>query len=89
MKLNSHCKLRHIADEDIIVRPGNTETDLTSVISFNTTSAWLWQQLTGKEFSANDAVDLLQAHYEVNIDKAVTDVQAWLSILEHNNLLEL
>lgn len=88
MKLKNDCCLRSVAGEDIIIRSGDTETDLTNLIAFNPTAAWLWRCLSGKEFTEVEATALLLSHYEVDAGTAVRDVRAWLPTLEYNNLLE-
>lgn len=87
MKLKKDCCMHTVAGENIIIRSGATETDLTNVVVFNPTAAWLWRQMEGKEFAAGEVPALLEAHYEVNADTAVADAAAWLKALEQNNLL--
>lgn len=87
MKLKEDCCMRTVAGENIIIRSGITETDLTNVVAFNSTAAWLWRQLEGKEFVPCEVSVLLEAHYEVDAATAVADADAWLKTLEQNNLL--
>lgn len=80
--------MRTVAGENMIIRSGAAETDLTNVIAFNATGAWLWRQLEGKDFAACEVSVLLEAHYEVDAATAAADADVWLEMLERNNLLE-
>ena len=72
----------------MIIRSGAAETDLTNVIAFNSTGARLWRQLEGKEFASCEVAALLEKHYDVDAATAAADADAWLKMLERNNLLE-
>lgn len=90
MRLNSNYHVHQIAGEHIIIRPGATETDLTGVISLNTTAAWLWEQFAdGQEFTVDDIAAALATHYTVDEEKAKTDAEVWIRTLEQHNLLLL
>ena len=65
MKLKSNCKVRKIAGESVIVRMGEQNVKMTTIISLNPTSEWLWEQLQGVEFDAEKVADLLVGEYEL------------------------
>lgn len=87
MKLKTDCTLRRIAGENIIIRPGEAETDMTRVVSLNGTAAWLWERLWGREFTAGEAAELLAAAYEVEQGQAAADAERWLDVMRQNGLL--
>ncbi|MBO5692882.1 MAG: PqqD family protein [Tidjanibacter sp.] len=81
MKLKTNYKIRKIAGESVIVRMGTQNVNMTSIISLNSTSEWLWEQLTGEEFDAEKVADLLTAEYEVSREVALLDAQKWIDML--------
>lgn len=75
MKLNEALVLRQVGGEYMIVNPFTDTVDMTQVFSLNDTAAWLWQQLEGKEFTAQEVADLLCGEYEVDKETALADAE--------------
>ena len=88
MKLKSNCKVRTIAGESVIVRMGEQNVKMTTIISLNPTSEWLWEQLQGVEFDAEKVADLLVGEYEVEREVALKDAEAWIASLAKADLVE-
>ena len=88
MKLRQNYKVRKIAGESVIVRMGTQNVKMTTIISLNPTSEWLWEQLQGVEFDAQKVADLLTAEYEVEAAVALTDANAWIESLRKAELVE-
>ncbi|MBP3382302.1 MAG: PqqD family protein [Tidjanibacter sp.] len=88
MKLKSNCKVRKIAGESVIVRMGEQNVKMTTIISLNPTSEWLWEQLQGVEFDAEKVADLLVGEYEVEREVALKDAEAWIASLAKADLVE-
>lgn len=87
MKLRTDCKIRKIAGESVIVRMGKLNVDMTRVISLNSTSEWLWEQIGNEEFDVEKVADLLTAEYEVEREVALLDAQKWVDMLRNADLL--
>ena len=87
MKLKTNYKVRKIAGESVIVRMGTQSVNMTSIISLNSTSEWLWEQLMGEEFDAEKVADLLTAEYEVSRDVALIDAAKWIDMLRKAELV--
>lgn len=87
MKLRTDCKIRKIAGESVIVRMGKLNVDMTRVISLNSTSEWLWEQIGNEEFDVEKVADLLTAEYEVEREVALLDAQKWVEELRSADLL--
>lgn len=87
MKLRTDCKIRKIAGESVIVRMGKLNVDMTRVISLNSTSEWLWEQIGNEEFDVEKVADLLTAEYEVEREVALLDAQKWVEVLRNADLL--
>lgn len=88
MRLKTDYKIRKIAGESVIVRMGTQNVKMTSIISLNSTSEWLWEQLSGEEFDAEKVADMLTAEYEVSREVALLDAQKWIEMLRNADLLE-
>jgi hypothetical protein len=88
MKIRDGYKIRNIAGENVIVSVGTLNVNLTKVISLNSTSVWLWEQLKGKEFDAEQVAGLLAENYDIDSDTALTDSKAWIESLDKAGLLE-
>ena len=87
MKLKTNYKVRKIAGESVIVRMGTQNVNMTTIISLNSTSEWLWGQLQGEEFDAEKVADLLTAEYEVERDVALLDAGKWIKMLQEADLV--
>lgn len=87
MRLKTDCKVRKIAGESVIVRMGAQNVKMTTIISLNPTSEWLWEQLQGEVFDAEKVADLLTAEYEVERDIALNDANKWIEMLEKADLV--
>ena len=88
MRLKSDYKVRRIAGESVIVRMGEQNVRMKSIISLNTTSEWLWQQLSNQVFDAEKVADLLTSEYEVEREVALVDAAKWIEMLRRANLVE-
>ena len=76
MKAKPGFNLRVVCGENIIVAEGEENIDFSNIISMNESSAYLWQNIQGKEFTHEDLVGLLTQEYEVDEATAMKDVKA-------------
>lgn len=81
MKINSNYKLRSIAGETIVVNQGTTGTDMTRIISLNVSAKLLYEQLLGKEFTLEDAAQILVDSYGIDSEQALKDAEKWAQAL--------
>ncbi|MBD1420654.1 PqqD family protein [Sphingobacterium chuzhouense] len=88
MKLRQDLVLRKVGDDYIMVDPSQGMVDLSKVHTLNETAAWLWEQLSGKEFDGDDVADLLCDRYDVTHHQANLDAIALLEEFEKAGLLE-
>lgn len=75
MKAKKGFNLREVCGENIIVAEGEENIDFSNIISMNESSAYLWKNIQGKEFSHEDLVKLLTDEYEVDEATALRDVK--------------
>ena len=87
MKIKEDLILRRIGSENIIIVPDKDVVDLTEVYTLNETSAWIWERIQNIDFTIVYIVDLVQEHYDVNQDKAINDIQAFINFLKSKELI--
>ena len=73
MKIKEGFKMRKLGREHIVVPESKGLVNFNKMISFNDTAAYLWEALSGKEFTAEDIRQLLLDKYEVDEEVAGTD----------------
>jgi hypothetical protein len=89
MKIKSGYKIRHIAGEKVIILQGIHGTDMTQLLSLNSSAEWLYNQLCEAEnFEVADVADLLLSHYDIDSDTAARDARAWADRLLEFGIIE-
>lgn len=88
MKINSSYKLREIAGETIVVNQGTTGMDMTRIISLNASARMLYEKLQGREFSLEEAGQLLVGVYGISMEQAVKDAGVWADALKKCKVIE-
>lgn len=82
MKIQSNYKLRSVAGETIVVNQGQIATDMTRIISLNASARLLYEQLQGKEFTLEEAAQVLVDTYGIGQEQATEDARKWVEALE-------
>lgn len=88
MKAKPGFNLRVVCGENIIVAEGEENIDFSNIISMNESSAYLWQNIQGKEFTHEDLVGLLTLEYEVDEATALKDVKALTELWLQAGIIE-
>jgi len=88
MKIDSKYKLREVAGESIIVNQGKVGTDLTRIISLNSSAKFLYQKMEGREFEVEDAAQALIDEYGIEKELALKDAGKWIESLRGCGVLE-
>lgn len=73
MRIKQGFKLRTVGSEYIVTGESLQHVDFNKLISLNTTAAYLWQEVEGKEFSVDTLAELLKQKYGIAIDVAIAD----------------
>lgn len=81
MKIRDIFKVRNVAGEYLVVNQGQTNADMTHVISLNETAFLLWEKLSGKDFEIDDATEVLVTTYGIPQKQALQDAQKWIDRL--------
>lgn len=83
MKIKNGFVLREMCGEYIVAGEGLEHINFNKLISLNSTAAFLWKALEGKEFSIEEMAQLLVNEYEIDMELAMTDstklCEAWIS----------
>ena len=88
MKINSHYKLREVAGETIVVNQGTAGMDMTRIISLNTSAKLLYESLSEKVFTLEDAAAVLVSTYGILQEQALKDAQVWVEALQKCKVIE-
>ncbi len=88
MKIKSDYKLREIAGETIIVNQGNASVNMTKIISLNASARMLYETLAEKEFSVEDAAQVLISTYGISNELAQKDADKWINDLKNCGVIE-
>lgn len=86
MRISDKLKIREIAGEKLVILEREQQVEFTRVMVLNNTSEWLWSQLFGTDFEADQVAALLISKYEVEEAVAREDAQKWISTLQENNI---
>ena len=81
MRIKDQISLRNIADEYIMIVGSGDSLDYTQAVSLNDSAAYLIEQVQGRDFTAQDWVELLTERYEVDLEQAAADVEQLIQML--------
>lgn len=87
MRINEKMKIRNVAGENIVIMPSDDAADMTKVVALNESSLLMYNQLKGREFALDDAVQLLLDNYDVDEATARKDAEAWLADMRKHRLI--
>ena len=73
MKIKEGFVLRKMCGENIVAGEGLQHINFNKLLSLNESAAYLWQELTGKEFTLEEMAELLVARYGIDKQLAMTD----------------
>lgn len=73
MKTKTGLELRELCGEKVIVAEEAMNVDFSRVVHLNESAAFLWETLSGREFTESDMADLLCREYRVERSDALAD----------------
>ena len=76
MKTKEGFVLREMCGENIITGEGLEHINFNKLISLNSTAAFLWKAVVGKEFTVESMAQLLVDEYEIDKELALKDSAA-------------
>ena len=81
MRLKNGFVLREMCGEHIVSGEGIEHINFNKLISLNSTAAFLWKEVEGKDFTAQTLAKLLIDRYGIDKELAVRDsenlIKAW------------
>ena len=75
MRTKKGFKLREVCGEKILLAEGVENIDFSDIISMNASSAYLGEQVDGKDFTVEEMARLLTEQYEVEEAVALEDAK--------------
>lgn len=82
MKIKDGFVLREMCGEHIVAGEGIEHINFNKLISLNSTAAFLWNEVIGKEFTAETMAELLIGRYGIDKELALKDsenlINAWI-----------
>lgn len=87
MKIKSTYKIREVLGEHIVVSQGTLNADMTKVISLNEAAVLLWNELADKDFTCEDAAEILVATYDIDKERAMADASKWIEKMKECNII--
>lgn len=88
MKIKENYKVRKVAGENLIIGQGASHSDMTKIISLNSTALFLWEQFDGREFTVDDAAEALVGEFGIGMEQARADVKAWTDKMIAEGIIE-
>ena len=88
MKTRKGYTLRDLGSEFVLVAEGLEAVDFSRMVSMNTSAAFLWEEVEGKDFDADALALLLVEEYGIPRDMADHDVARLLDNWKAANLIE-
>ena len=75
MKIIEGFRLRPLGKEFIVTPESVAQINFNKMISLNSSAAYLWKSVEGKEFTAETLRDLLLDRYDVSEEIAMRDAE--------------
>ncbi|MCM1178278.1 MAG: PqqD family protein [Bacteroidales bacterium] len=76
MKIKKGFVLRKMCGENIVTAEGMENINFNKMISLNATAAFLWENLSGKEFDKEIMAELLVREYGIDMERAGADAES-------------
>lgn len=68
--------LHNVCGENVVIAEGKENIDFNNIISMNETAAYIWENLTGKDFTEEDMAEVLLKVYDVDKATALADCKS-------------
>ena len=75
MKKKSGFEIRKVGEENIIIATGIKNIDFNHIISMNKSAVLLWKEIGDNEFDRNTLANILNSHYNVDMETATSDAE--------------
>lgn len=79
MRIKDGFRLRDVMGQATVIGEGVGQVNFNKLITLNPTAAWLWEQVSSKDFDVQTLADLLVSKYEIDAELARKDAESLLS----------
>ena len=86
--------LREVCGEQILVAEGKENIDFTNVISMNESSAFLWNEIQGIDFTAETLAEIMVKNYQIDentpldMETALRDAENLINLWKEAEIVE-
>ncbi len=87
MKIDKRFKVRTIVNEHVLLIQGRNDSSMSKVMAFNDSAYLMWNELNDKDFTLEDAQNVLLDNYEVAPEVALEDARKWVQTLVDNGVI--
>ena len=87
MRIDTRRKVRNVSGENIVIRQLEGTVDMTQVGALNESAMLLYNELKGKDFTVEDVVKALLAHYDTDEATARHDAEEWVAAMRKQELI--
>ncbi len=87
MKLKYRFVIREVSGQSVAVAVGQDHSRFNGMVKLNSTGAFLMEQLNGCERSREELLEAMLDRYEVSLDRAGANLDAFLDVLRQGGLL--
>jgi hypothetical protein len=88
MRIKEGFTLRTICGEHVVIGEGLAQVNFNKMLSLNGSAAYLWEQLKDRDFTEEDAVNLLLDKYDVAPERALEDVKKLMEEWKKQGVVE-
>ncbi len=88
MKIKKGFTLRTVMGQNIVLAEGNNADSFGKIITLNSSAAMLWNELKGKDFTTEDAANLLVGKYGIDPTQALADATYIIGKMSEKSLLD-
>ncbi len=88
MRLKKGFVLRDVCNQKIVAAEGLENINFNKLLSLNSSAAFLWEEVEGKDFTVQDLADALVREYGIDGQLALTDSQRLLDSWRETGVLD-
>lgn len=88
MKIKKGFVLEKVGDSYLCCATGKLAKEFSGFVRLNETGAFIWNMLAADHITKEDMVAKMTAEYDISVDIALRDIEAFVEHLEKNGILE-
>lgn len=88
MKIKKGFVLEKVGDSYLSCATGKLAKEFSGFVRLNETGAFIWNMLASGDMTKEDMVKKMTSEYDISEEIALNDIEAFISNLEKNGILE-